>query len=155
MGWDAYNLAETVGAFLLAAGLVLIAVNLGVSCFRGPRVGPNPWGAPTLEWAAGSPPAPYNFEQIPRVTSEYPLWDGARPSGLVLDAGHEQPLATVRDGVLDDVAEMPSESGWPILVALALSLAFTMLLTSHLVAAGLFGAVAALFVGAGHWREPA
>jgi cytochrome c oxidase subunit 1/cytochrome c oxidase subunit I+III len=155
MGWDAYNLAETVGAFLLAAGLVLIAVNLGVSCFRGPRVGPNPWGAPTLEWAAGSPPAPYNFEQIPRVTSEYPLWDGARPSGLVLDAGHEQPLATVRDGVLDDVAEMPSESGWPILVALALSLAFTMLLTSHLVAAGLFGAVAALFVGAWHWREPA
>jgi cytochrome c oxidase subunit 1/cytochrome c oxidase subunit I+III len=48
MGWDAYNLAETIGAFALAAGLLLIAVNLGVSYFRGVPVGPNPWGSPTL-----------------------------------------------------------------------------------------------------------
>jgi cytochrome c oxidase subunit I+III len=155
MGWDAYNLAETIGAFVLTAGLVLIAVNLGVSCFRGVRVGPNPWNAPTLEWAAASPPEPYNFPVIPRVTSEYPLWDGLRTSGLVLDTGHEQPLSSVRDGTLGEVADMPQESGWPILVALALALMFTMLLTTHLVAAGIFAGVAAVCVGAWHWREPA
>jgi cytochrome c oxidase subunit I+III len=155
MGWDAYNLAETIGAFVLTAGLVLIAVNLGVSCFRGVRVGPNPWNAPTLEWAAASPPEPYNFPVIPRVTSEYPLWDGLRTSGLVFDTGHEQPLSSVRDGTLDEVADMPQESGWPILVALALALMFTMLLTTHLVAAGIFAGVAAVCVGAWHWREPA
>ena len=31
LGWDAYNLVETVGAFVLAAGLLLIAANLVVS----------------------------------------------------------------------------------------------------------------------------
>jgi hypothetical protein len=91
---------------------------------------------------------------IPRVSSEYPLWDGARTSGLVLDAGHEQPLSTVRDGTLDEVVDMPSESGWPILTALALALMFTMLLTTHIVTAGIFAAVAGVFVGAWHWREP-
>ncbi len=154
MGWDAYNLAETIGAFVLTAGLILIAVNLGVSRVRGPRVGPNPWGAPTLEWAAASPPAPYNFPVIPRVSSEYPLWDGASASGLVLDAGHEQPLSTVRDGGLDAVVHMPSESVWPISLALALALMFTMLLTTHLVAAGIFLGIGALFAGAWLWHEP-
>jgi cytochrome c oxidase subunit I+III len=154
MGWDAYNLAETIGSFVLTAGLVAIAVNLGVSRFRGPRVGPNPWGAPTLEWAAESPPAPYNFPAIPRVTSEYPLWDGVRASGLVLDVGHEQPLSTVRDGRLDVVVDMPSESAWPISLALVLALAFTMLLTTHVVAAGIFLAIGALVVGAWLWHEP-
>ena len=48
---------------------------------RGPLAGPNPWGAPTLEWAAASPPEPYNFAEIPRVTSEYPLWDGSSAAG--------------------------------------------------------------------------
>src|SRR5919108_1355125 len=34
-GWDAYNLAETVGAFILAVGLLLIFANLAWSRFRG------------------------------------------------------------------------------------------------------------------------
>jgi cytochrome c oxidase subunit I+III len=154
LGWGDYNLLETAGAFLLAAGLLLIAVNLTVSRFRGAPAGRNPFEAPTLEWATSSPPPPYNFAQIPRVTSEYPLWDGARPSGLVLDAGHEQPLSTVRDGGLEAVAEMPSESAVPVFLAAVLAVAFTMLLTSHFGAAGIFFGIAALCVAAWHWPEP-
>jgi cytochrome c oxidase subunit 1/cytochrome c oxidase subunit I+III len=154
LGWTAYNLSETIGAFALAAGLLLVAGNLAWSRFRGEPVGRDPWGAPTLEWATTSPPQPYNFAQIPRVTSEYPLWDGVRPSGLVLDAGHEQPLSTVRDGDLDAFVDMPSESAAPILTALALALAFVLLLTSHYAAAGIFGAIAGLCVAAWLWHEP-
>src|SRR6185312_8262048 len=39
LGWDAYNLAETIGAFVLAGGLVSIAVNLAVSARRGRPAG--------------------------------------------------------------------------------------------------------------------
>jgi heme/copper-type cytochrome/quinol oxidase subunit 3 len=154
LGWDGYNLAETVGAFLLAAGLLLIAANLAWSLRRGPRAARNPFNAPTLEWAATSPPQPYNFAQIPRVTSEYPLWDGCEPSGLVLDAGHEQPLSTTADGDLDAIAHMPSESAVPPILAVVFALFFTMLLTSHYVAALGFLALAALCAAAWNWHEP-
>jgi heme/copper-type cytochrome/quinol oxidase subunit 1 len=154
LGWDAYNLSETIGAFVLTVGLLLIVANLVWSRFRGPLAGPNPFGAPSLEWATSSPPPPYNFPQIPRVSSEYPLWDGLEPSGLTLADGHEQPLTTVRDGYLDEIEEMPAESAAPIVIALALALTFTMLLTSHYAAAGIFGLVAAFAVGAWHWQEP-
>src|SRR3989440_8483914 len=45
LGWDAYNLSETIGAFILAAGLLLIFGNLAWSRFRGPFVGPHPFFA--------------------------------------------------------------------------------------------------------------
>ena len=51
--------------------------------------GPNPWGAPSLEWATSSPPPVYNFAHIPVVESSTPLWDseGELPvvSGLRVD----------------------------------------------------------------------
>jgi cytochrome c oxidase subunit 1/cytochrome c oxidase subunit I+III len=163
MGWGAYNLAETVGAFILAAGLMLMLANLVYSRFRGPLAGPNPFGGASLEWAMPSPPPRYNFAVIPSIRSEYPMWDAqaltedARRLELgvgVFPDGHETPESTVRDGFLDDLVEMPSESGWPIVVALCLTLLFTMLLTTHLVAAGGFAGLAALAVGAWMWKEP-
>ncbi len=46
------------------------------------KAGPNPWEAPTLEWATSSPPPDYNFAKIPTLTRMNPLWD-EHP-----DAGH-------------------------------------------------------------------
>ncbi|TML39379.1 MAG: cytochrome c oxidase subunit I [Actinobacteria bacterium] len=72
LGWGPYNLSETVGAFILTAGLLVIFGNLVWSRFRGPPAGPDPWHGGTLEWATSSPPPPYNFPVIPVVTSAYP-----------------------------------------------------------------------------------
>jgi hypothetical protein len=49
---------------------------------------------------------------------------------------------------------MPSESPWPIVLALCLALVFVFLLSAHPVWAAVFlgGALAAL--GAWHWKEP-
>ena len=124
LGWDAYNLVETVGAFVLAAGLMLIAANLVVQRADGAagRARPVRFGG-TLEWTVPSPPPPYNFAVIPTVRSPYPNWDpGDRGAGrrrlaaasLVLDRGHETPASTVRDARLEEVLEMPSDSPWPI-----------------------------------------
>jgi cytochrome c oxidase subunit I+III len=164
LGWDAYNLSETIGAFILTAGLLLIFGNLLWSRFRGPLAGPDPFFGGTLEWATSSPPPHYNFAVIPTVTSPYPNWDRAdreedarrlETGELVLEEGHETPASTVRDGYLDEVLEMPSESWWPIALGLLVTLVFVMLLLAHFMIAGIFGALAVLALGGWHLQEPA
>jgi len=163
LGWDPYNLVETVGAFVLASGLVLIAANLAVSRFRGAPAGHDPFFGGTLEWTIPSPPPPYNFAVIPMVTSPYPNWDrGDRAADgrrleqgeLVLEHGHETPSSTVLDARLEEVLEMPSDSPWPVVLALCVALVFVMLIAGHPVIASLFGALAAASLAAWHWREP-
>ena len=152
-GWGTSNLIETIGAFLLAVGLLMIFGNLAWSRFRGPPSGPDPFHGGTLEWTTSSPPPPYNFAVIPTVQSPYPNWDRT-DTAVEVGEGHETPTSTVRDGLLDEVVEMPSESGWPIVLAAIVSVLFVMLLTSHLIVAGIFAAVAALVLAVWHFREP-
>src|SRR4051812_6140609 len=162
-GWGTYNLIESVGGFILAAGLVLVAFNLVWSRLHGPPSGRDPFFGGTLEWTTESPPPHYNFAVIPRVSSPYPNWDvadreedvqdldrGAR----VFDGGHETPASTVKDGYFDDVLEMPSESGWPIVIAACVTLLFVLVLLSHYVSALAFAGLAGLALAVWHWREP-
>ena len=162
MGWTGWNLVETIGSYILTVGLVLIVVNLVRSYFRGAPSGPDPWQAPTLEWATTSPPPEYNFPVIPAVTSPYPMWDledraadrRALDAGeRVYEEGEQAPTSSVLDGVHGEVIEPPSQSGKPILFALALSALFTMLLLEHWVTAGVFAVVAALVLVWWHWTE--
>ena len=163
LGWGAYNLSETIGAFILTAGLLLIFGNLLYSRFRGAPAGPDPFFGGTLEWATTSPPPPYNFPVIPTVTSAYPNWDAEDRQAdlrrlergvLVLDKGHETPASTVVDAVPDEVLEMPGESPWPLAVAVCTGLLFIMLLTQHYAVAGVFAGFALLCVAAWHAKEP-
>ena len=115
--------------------------------------GPDPWGANTLEWATSSPPPDYNFAVIPTVRSSNPNWDG--PTGeLVLDDGHQTPATTALDANVDRVLTMPPESPWPFVLALALTLFFTLFLVGHYVSA----AISSLLIGGAllgwHAREP-
>jgi cytochrome c oxidase subunit I+III len=153
-GWDSYNLAETIGAYVLSVGLLMILGNLVWSRFRGLPSGPDPFHGGTLEWMTTSPPPPYNFEVIPTVTSPYPNWD-LDPGGIALDHGHETQASTVRDGQLDEVLHMPSESGWPIVLGLVVSVFFIMLLTTHYLVAGILAGIVALVVVAWNVHEPA
>ncbi len=163
MGWDAYNLIATIGAFLLAGSILLVVANLFGSAFVGRVAGPDPWGGETLEWATTSPPPEFNFPVVPTVRSVSPVWD--RPDReedehrlqrgeLVLDAGHETPATTVLDGELDEVLEMPGESWSPLLLALSLSLVFTMLLTSHYIVAAIAVGLGGLALASWHLKEP-
>jgi cytochrome c oxidase subunit I len=151
-GWDVYNLLETVGAFVLTVGLLVMAANLIWSRRRGALAGPNPFGAPTLEWATSSPPPPYNFAVIPRVASEYPVWEPVE--GGLVPAGHETIESTVRDAYLEGVVELPQESIWPPVIALLLAVAFGLALVSHFVVAAVFAGLAGLAALAWLWKEP-
>jgi cytochrome c oxidase subunit I+III len=77
LGLTAYNLASSIGAFVMAAGFLLFGANILRSVLRGAKAPPDPWRTAGLEWSVPSPPPPYNFREIPLVRGRDPLRDGA------------------------------------------------------------------------------
>src|SRR5215212_10461875 len=74
-GWNDWNLAATIGGFLIGASMLPFLWNIFVSLRNGKIAGDDPWEANTLEWATSSPPPPYNFDRLPEIRSERPLFD--------------------------------------------------------------------------------
>jgi cytochrome c oxidase subunit 1/cytochrome c oxidase subunit I+III len=163
LGWTVWNVMESVGAYILTAGLVLIVVNLAVSLRRGGPASECGYEGDTLEWSTTSPPPPYNYPVIPTVTSPYPMWDPEdreldrerlkRGEGL-LERGHETPATTAQDAALDEILSMPSNSAWPVVTALTLAGVFAMLLMGHYWIALGFVALGGLALIGWHWHEP-
>jgi heme/copper-type cytochrome/quinol oxidase subunit 1 len=90
---NALNLIATIGAFVLALGVVLSIVNAYVSVRGGTPAGHDPWGGETLEWLATSPPPPHNFDVVPDVRSDEPLRD-IREALRRRDASRSAPAET-------------------------------------------------------------
>ncbi len=74
-GVSTENLISTIGAFVLALGVVLTIVNAIVSRTGGARAGHDHWGGDSLEWFTLSPPEPHNFDVLPDVRSDRPMRD--------------------------------------------------------------------------------
>jgi cytochrome c oxidase subunit I len=74
--WGTLNLIETIGAGIIALGILVFLINVVVSLRRREPAGADPWLGHTLEWAAPSPPPPLNFEvPLPAIRSYAPLLD--------------------------------------------------------------------------------
>jgi cytochrome c oxidase subunit 1 len=75
-GWGTLNLLETIGAGIIALGVLTFLINVTVSLRRRVPAGDDPWLGHTLEWATTSPPPPLNFERpLPPIRSYAPLLD--------------------------------------------------------------------------------
>ena len=75
-GWGTLNEIETIGAGIIALGVLTFLINVFVSLRRRVPAGDDPWLGHTLEWATTSPPPPLNFERpLPPIRSYAPLLD--------------------------------------------------------------------------------
>jgi cytochrome c oxidase subunit 1/cytochrome c oxidase subunit I+III len=142
----------TVGAFVLASGILLTIVNFFQSLRGGDYAGRNPWNADTLEWSVASPPPPYGSAHIPTVVSRHPLWDGHDegddPHGeRVLDQGRLTLASSALDAETSAVSRMPEDTLMPLLASLAMAAVFTgvILQSLWLMAAALLALALAIF----------
>ncbi|MCU1348013.1 MAG: coxA1 [Acidobacteria bacterium] len=122
MGWGPLNLLSTIGAGILALGMVIYFANALLSLKWGRVAGDDPWGGDTLEWATSSPPPPYNFEPLPVVRGHEPLWHEPESAPVVtgLSSKKREVLITrVLDAEPDHRYVYPSPSCWPFVTAVA------------------------------------
>jgi len=66
--FQSQHVISSVGAAVLAVGVLMMVYNLIKSARSGEVAGNNPWDALSLEWTTTSPPPEENFEEIPTVT---------------------------------------------------------------------------------------
>jgi len=135
LGWNLWNLLSSIGAAVLAAGIVLFVFDAVRTWLRPKRHSDNPWNAPTLEWL---PNEDYGARSIPEVTSRDPLW--ANPSlAREVEAGQHWLPGTTSGGretlVTSPRAALPRHllvltgDSWLPLIAAAGTAGFFLLLT--------------------------
>lgn len=135
MGWDFWNMVETIASFGIAIAVAMFMWNLIISMRAGQRASNDPWDGATLEWATESPPPAYNFPKIPTVHSRRPLWDTKYPDLEVSHAASTRPMRRKQVVALDTEADdqalfdpssihLPSPTFGPLYVALAITIVF-------------------------------
>ena len=72
---------STVGAYMMAAGLITVGLSWLHGARKGRKAPANPWGANTLEWHTPSPPPHDNFPIAPIADDPYNLgaWEYKNP----------------------------------------------------------------------------
>ena len=136
-GLELPNLISTIGAFVLAVGVLLFLLNFfwSIVFAHGAEAGVNPWGAGTLDFATESPPPDEGYRVIPIVQSREPLWDQDRLdegewTSLVHAMEHSPThyratlITSVAEGIPEGVLRMASASRLPLLAAFGLAVIF-------------------------------
>jgi heme/copper-type cytochrome/quinol oxidase subunit 1 len=143
---------STIGAYILAIGIVVTLWNVLRSRTAGVVAGPNPWGAGTLEWLAESPPEDFNFAHMPVVRGRDPLWTDAVADGPAYDAGRLTPRTSTLDAELETAVELPHDNYWAVATSITLLVAFSALLIRSYWLFTL--AAAATLAGTARWMWP-
>jgi cytochrome c oxidase subunit 1 len=129
-GLEPWNVAVTVGAFIIALSIAVFMVNWWVSRRRGVASGMDPWDARTLEWSTPSPTPEYNFAVPPVVTRLDHFWhlkyEEDAEGRAVRRAGAEELLERLEDEGNNppEPIHLPNPSYFPFLMATGMPLMF-------------------------------
>ncbi|WP_058599381.1 cytochrome c oxidase subunit I [Aureimonas ureilytica] len=74
LGLELPNLISTIGAFIFAAGFLIVVADM-LRPRKDPYADRNVWNAGTLEWSGEVPDQPWGVRSVPIIRSRYPLWD--------------------------------------------------------------------------------
>ncbi len=149
LGWDGANLLASGGALMLAAGVLLLLLDLIRTARRPGRPVGNPWRSPSLEWL---PQQAYGPRSVPQVRSLWPLWR-QRTLAQEVEAGAHWLPGTVtgrretlithpRSAELRHLIVLPEPSWWPLLAALGTAGFFLLLTVKATIPAALCGVLA-------------
>jgi cytochrome c oxidase subunit I len=122
-GFNFWNMASTIGAFLIALSVLVLLYNIAVSrrdAKTAPNPGPDPWDARSLEWSIPSPAPDHNFDDPPVVTHFDDFWHRKYAED---EAGRPVRVAEAIDVAMPgdpSRAHLPSPSYWPIMLAFGL-----------------------------------
>jgi cytochrome c oxidase subunit 1 len=84
--WTGLNQVETIGSLLIAVSTAPFLANVWLTLRRKDRDPENPWDANSLEWYTTSPPPAHNFDSLPEIRSERPLFDAKHANDLAVHA---------------------------------------------------------------------
>ncbi len=124
-GFTFWNLVATIGAFTIAASVVVFLHNVFYSYRKWkkagrPSPGADPWDARSLEWMIPSPTPEHNFDEVPVVHAQDEFWHRKY--------GEDEEGRAVRIHATEDVVQkgdatdvhLPSPSYFPMLLAISL-----------------------------------
>jgi cytochrome c oxidase subunit I+III len=154
LGVDGLNMASTVGAFMLAAGVALFLFDLARNLrFTIDQNSGNVWNAGTLEWL---PSDVYSTRSIPTVASREPLWDqpglaeevqaGCHYLPGTATGGRETIVTSMLEARPQYVLQMPWPSWLPLGSALLVAATFFLLTFKQALPAAVCGAAATALI---------
>ena len=165
LGWDLPNLVSSVFGFVMAFGTATVLVDWLLHFRLGAKAPPNPWGADTLEWAAGMPPRSYNFASLPTLATRHPLWDHPDLVTTIPEGRHALPRAAhgrretlgsdPLTGAPREVIHLPGNSWWPLVGALLVAALCIALLMKVYAAAAVFALAAVAVLLRWSWENGA
>ena len=149
--WEVTNMISTLGAFLLAAGVLVFLVDLARNFrFSVDNEAGNVYRGGTLEWL---PTGLYSARSIPVVRSREPLWDDPKICDDVEQGRYLLPNAPtgLRETIITSPLRaepeylqiMPGPSPWPLLAAI-FTAGFFLLLTVQAYTPGFVSGVLAV-----------
>ncbi len=150
--WDIPNLISTIGAFVMAAGVLLFLIDCARN-FRfttGTSAG-DQLGAGTMEWLPGGQ---YSVRSIPIVKDRYPLWSDPNLARDVEEGRYLLPgtITGGRETIITStlraeplyLQQIPSPSVWPLAAAI-FTAGFFLLLTMKAVPLAVLSLLLMLF----------